>query len=206
MKLINNLRAGCSNWQPDEVEDTTSLENIKNQLFTLTEDNENFFVYLEKTYAQQRLFLNSTETPTVNQIREQYPFLTNSKAAIYWHFKKLMNIDIESIDILKKSEKIVQFFDRKSSETPKSITQHVVVESLKNLAEYFKDDIGYLLREFKVKINKISFSEHIFYIYYLFFLFQKKNLDQADIAAFETMEPAIAILGKLFSLVFNFLI
>lgn len=148
LKQMNNMRAGCSNWQP--TIDSVNLSHISSELQIMDENNENFFPYLEKTYAQQRCFINQPVPPSVNDIKKEWPMLLNNKTGIYWHFQKLMNIDIKSISLDLKTQKIVDFNKEKKlcGEEP-----DLTLYALKIIAKYFKEDIDQILYVFKVSCH-----------------------------------------------------
>lgn len=86
-------KAGSSNRQPSTSEETEdAIILAKEEVKKVGVFYENTINLLEKTYRQQRLYLNN-KSPTILQVKNEWPVLTR-KAGILWHYTKLMNQDI----------------------------------------------------------------------------------------------------------------
>ncbi|CAH0564387.1 unnamed protein product [Brassicogethes aeneus] len=144
-KLIKkkiNVMSGCSHW-----ESTTPLidEDIK-KVNLCSPHQEDFYILLEKTYGQQRTFLNNIkEPPTVTQSKNEWPVLFK-KEAIEWHFQKLTGKDLntlptkiqeKTVSILKLRNKGNQYEDGNWE------------DSFHFLAKYFKEDITFFYNKVK---------------------------------------------------------
>ncbi|XP_075308529.1 uncharacterized protein LOC142369998 [Odontesthes bonariensis] len=112
---------GCVNWQPKvpEGETPNSLEVKRQMLTTLFNregprqaDTSRVDELMSSTYWNQREFINSSPPPQVSAIKEEWPFLFETR----WlcsHFETLTGIDIltrlsEALD--GKGRRIVNFF------------------------------------------------------------------------------------------------
>lgn len=70
VKAVVNSRAGCSNWQPDVVDG--KKDELKQQLEGVNENDEGFWLILEKVYPDIRLFLNyHINIPTINDVQKE---------------------------------------------------------------------------------------------------------------------------------------
>lgn len=54
IRAVANLRAGCSNWQPQP--ESIAINHVKTALKQISGEDPNVYVYLDKTYANQRFF------------------------------------------------------------------------------------------------------------------------------------------------------
>lgn len=71
---------------------------------SIDSSHSDFFKFLEETYREQRLFLNSIENPpTAKETIEKWPVLFDSGCVI-GHFKKLTEVETST-----KSLKIINF-------------------------------------------------------------------------------------------------
>lgn len=144
-RLVSAARAGCINWAPQNNEENSpDKENDTN----LEETNENFYNMLEKTYPEQRSFINSL--PSFAQIKEKWPILC-SKKAIFWHFEKLTNSEINLIDEMK-SQRFKAFLEHTLRDTYiQNIDQTDELKCvIKNIILYFKEDVKALTLKYKV--------------------------------------------------------
>lgn len=107
-KKMNSV-AGCSHWEQsaEPTEDQSDQEKLK----TLNETSDEYYNLLEKTYSDQRIFLNNIESPpSVDEIKEQWPALLQ-KAGAKWHFRKVTGVDLENLktSIEEKAENILNY-------------------------------------------------------------------------------------------------
>lgn len=117
----------------------------------MTEENINFFSYFDQTYAQQRYFLYKSQTTTIAEIRNEWTHLTNNKSAIFRHFQILMNIDIKSIQLMPKAQKLVEYCSGKTKITEGcDNVNDILLRAVKYTAKYFNVDIKYIIYEYKV--------------------------------------------------------
>lgn len=78
--------AGCSTWEGSAPSETSALNN-KEILKNIDENNEQLYELLEKTFSDQRIFLNNTT---------EWPVLL-TKAGAAWHFKKITGVELDTI-------------------------------------------------------------------------------------------------------------
>lgn len=112
---------GCINWQPKlpEGETPNSLEVKRQMLSTLFNregphqaDTSRVDELMSLTYWNQREFINSSPPPQVSAIKEEWPFLFETRW-LFSHFDTLTGIDILtrlSEALYGKGRRIVQFF------------------------------------------------------------------------------------------------
>lgn len=150
----------CSNWQPEIdhlepetlKEKTDSLnESTLDQNFTLNGDT---IKLLNDTYASQRLFLNSK--PELEVIQKEWPILLFNSGVVFWHFQKLMSLDIEDLQckFLERENKIFKFgmentFTQFNTIPDDENDKHQ--QCLQVIADYFKENI----QLFITKIDKV---------------------------------------------------
>lgn len=139
-----NAVAGCVNW-----EETSPINNeIKSdqeKLKSINENDKEYYELLEKTYSDQRAYLNNIETPpSVNEIRENWPVLFQ-RTAIIWHFKKLTGVKLEAIktSIEEKGPKIIQYGIDKKILVPDDLDPNKYIENvLQFYAKFFKENLS----------------------------------------------------------------
>lgn len=154
MKQLSNRRAGCSNWQPEEChssKDDDDFSSMKVLLKTITENHPEYYTYLEKTYAEQRKYINSLSDPktsTAAQVREEWLVLYRS-SAILWHFKKLTHSQFPNEEEFKmKCNKILKYGEKKNFELHEQ--DDSFLKALEVLCLHFNENLGAFLFKFKV--------------------------------------------------------
>lgn len=148
------IMSGCTNWappRPDEMHINSILE-VKEILKSQTFDNyaEDLYEMLEKTFAEQRAFLNNiNKPPSVTDILREWPIIFNMKA-ISWHFGKTTSSNLEnlSLNLQQKADKIIQYGIDKKLITPEVVDESKdskVEKVLEVIANYFKEPINHFL-------------------------------------------------------------
>ncbi|XP_050312063.1 uncharacterized protein LOC126747450 [Anthonomus grandis grandis] len=148
--------AGCTNWSP-QLPAISEEYKSREEISSITE--ENFVDVMEKSYAEQRQFLNRLPPPSITEIQEDWPILL-SKKAIFWHFSKLTSCDIHLLDQSKgKIEKLVRYCQKttKGNENSNPDTEPIndlFLQLLKELTQRFKEKLD----EIYVKFDKNLFE------------------------------------------------
>lgn len=140
-----NMVAGCSKWEELTSPKEDQSDQIK--LKSLKETDEEYYILLEKTYSDQRVFLNNIESPpTVDDIKLNWPCLFET-SGIKWHFKKCTGIDLESLStsMEEKADKIIQYGCDKKICSPEYDPNKKVEKCLQIYAKVFKEDLSKLL-------------------------------------------------------------
>lgn len=152
LKELNNRKAGCSplNWKPLVVEGDVS--ELKIMINSIGPDHSKFTELLEKTYASQRQFLSDTNQPTIAEIRKEWPVLFK-KEAIFWHFEKLTQKSLPTNEA--KYKKIVAFGKEKKFTVFDEQEDEIILQALKVLAHYFKEDLYTFYYQFGVSLKFI---------------------------------------------------
>lgn len=135
-----NMVAGCSKWEELTSPKEDQSDQIK--LKSLKETDEEYYILLEKTYSDQRVFLNNIESPpTVDDIKLNWPCLFEM-SGIKWHFKKCTGIDLESLstNMEEKVDKIVQYGCDKKICSPEYDPNKKLEKCLQIYAKVFKED------------------------------------------------------------------
>lgn len=146
--------AGCSHWAPETEPDDDNKASSQEILNSMTEVNDEFLTLMEKTYPNQRKFLNNIESlPTVGDMMAQWPILFK-KEALVWHFNKLTetNLEILPVTIEQKAERILRFGVNKKiiPDYGQDENRSLGEESLQVIAKHFKEDLSFLLYRFGV--------------------------------------------------------
>lgn len=148
LKTVSNLKAGCSNWQPPSSSEKDDKDKNKKMLATIDSKHPDFYTYLQETYPEQRLFLNSVDNPvTVQRTMIEWPILFNADC-ILWHFKKLTKVEICELSATKIS-KILKFGRKKQFDCIIEDDSEWL-NALKVLATHFKEDISMVVYKFEV--------------------------------------------------------
>lgn len=148
-KKQRNVMSGCSSWAPEIINDEENNRlQLKNDDLSLVQIN----TLLEKTYPNQRLFLNNIETPpTVNEIKNKWPILFKS-VGIEWHFNKLTSTKLEHFreNIKSKAKKICLFSQKFKKHAVDLEDPDTVYQSMKFIANYFNENLSTFWIKLKV--------------------------------------------------------
>ncbi|CAH0558576.1 unnamed protein product [Brassicogethes aeneus] len=153
-----NIMAGCSNWDDRSVNDDVDLKMKVNTCGTCPADLENFHDLLEKTYGDQRQFLNNIQNPpTVLEIKKEWPVLFK-EPAIIWHFQKLTSKDLNTLPtIIEKNAQSIKKFGVKIKKLQGNEYEDWET-SLKFVANYFNEDLNYFYYKTKEDDNAAKSS------------------------------------------------
>ncbi|XP_073791160.1 uncharacterized protein isoform X1 [Danio rerio] len=117
---------GCTNWQPKAFPDgetVDSLEDRRKNMVAIYQstgpraaDMPDIDNSMNLTYIHQRQMINSCPPPSIDLIKEQWPFLF-TKRGLCAHFKTLTDVDIcdrvgEALQ--NKGKRIIHFFQRQT--------------------------------------------------------------------------------------------
>lgn len=153
-KLLK-AKAGCSNWDPLPTTPTPDTETIKTILKNISDTDDSLWEYLEKSYAEQRKFINSSKD--LLSILSEWPILFKPKVAI-WHFKKLTGSQFGDITnfFRDKCKRILKFGEKRHK---------ILVEGAKNETSTEILALQILTAHHKEKLEKIFFHKEVcFYI------------------------------------------
>ncbi|XP_063931266.1 uncharacterized protein LOC135143334 [Zophobas morio] len=148
-KKLLSAKAGCVDWQPSPCGSNEDNE-IKEKLKEIDLENwsdESVMELLQKSYAQQRYFIN--KTPTVIDIKNEWPILLKS-VGIKFHFKRLMNksIDLLSKNLFLKSENIINFGIKRHIIKSRPTENNEIIKCvLSIISKYFAEDVCEIFSE-----------------------------------------------------------
>ena len=162
-KKMLSAKAGCSNWQPTETDQTEdNIDEIQKVLQAQSksvnyskEEEETVINNLEKTYAAQRQFLNEIDSSSISNVIEQWPILLKEKF-LFWHYEKLMSHSISNLtnNLLRKQRKIILFGENKKLTNLKANDEtdpeQVSIECIKIACKYFKEDFTFFMKTIEV--------------------------------------------------------
>lgn len=189
---------GCINWHPfDLPEDVTpeSVEEKRKEMVNLfsqegprAAERGQIEEFMKITYASQRYAINTNPPPSIDELKEQWPFLFMKKF-LCAHFETLTGIDVN--DRLKdclsrKGKKVLHFFE---SQLPRwrndvrTILKDIDradggdidygVASLLTTMAYFKEkeDSLFLLADvsINVNLNSCTYLENIYFYYIIIY-------------------------------------
>lgn len=168
-------KAGCLLWQPKTIESddiqNSDIESLNSLVFS-GEIESTGLILLEKTYPNQRSFINTN--PTISEVKSNWPILLQSQA-IFWHYNKLMghSINILEENLKLKAGRIIKFgqtkmFTKFRTKQNNSPGDDMYIEILKVVTTYFKEDFHILfctlgkVMTSQLKLIKIRY----YYVYF----------------------------------------
>uniref|UniRef100_A0A8C2BC44 Uncharacterized protein n=1 Tax=Cyprinus carpio TaxID=7962 RepID=A0A8C2BC44_CYPCA len=141
---------GCINWHPvDLPEDETpeSVEEKRKEMVKLfsqegprAAERGQVEEWMKTTYASQRYAINNNPPPSIDELKDQWPFLF-MKRFLCAHFNTLTGIDVntrftESLNT--KGKKVLHFFESQLSRWKKDVRT-----VLKDINQASKEDVDY---------------------------------------------------------------
>ncbi|XP_067291128.1 uncharacterized protein [Pseudorasbora parva] len=141
---------GCINWHPvDLPEDETpeSVEEKRKEMVKLfsqegprAAERGQVEEWMKITYASQRYAINNNPPPSIDELKDQWPFLF-MKRFLCAHFNTLTGIDVntrltESLSL--KGKKVLHFFESQLSRWKKDVRT-----VLKDIDQAGKEDVDY---------------------------------------------------------------
>nr|XP_055025276.1 uncharacterized protein LOC129415351 [Misgurnus anguillicaudatus]XP_055025277.1 uncharacterized protein LOC129415351 [Misgurnus anguillicaudatus] len=141
---------GCINWHPVDLPQDETPESVELKRDTMVKlfseegpraaERGQVEQLMKTTYASQRYAINKNPPPSIDQLKEQWPFLF-MKRYLCAHFNTLTGIDINTRlteSLSRKGKKVLQFFESQLKRWNKDVRT-----VLKDISSAEKGDIDY---------------------------------------------------------------
>ncbi|XP_073668305.1 uncharacterized protein [Paramisgurnus dabryanus] len=141
---------GCINWHPFDLLQDETPESVELKRDTMVKlfseegpraaERGQVEELMKTTYASQRYAINKNPPPSIDQLKEQWPFLF-MKRYLCAHFNTLTGIDINTRlteSLSRKGKKVLQFFESQLKRWNKDVRT-----VLKDISSAEKGDIDY---------------------------------------------------------------
>ncbi|XP_063357736.1 uncharacterized protein LOC134675057 isoform X2 [Cydia fagiglandana] len=166
-RVVKNLSAGCKEWQPSDPGnvDLETLDSKKDWLKSVSSikerDESKVEFYMNETYAQQRIFLNSA--PAVTHILNEWPVLLEEKYMIS-HFDRLCALNSgQCMDAFQNkttalNERLKTLITKKKNKTC-TVNDNNLNCNLQMVATYFNEDIKLIYQAHEKPLTRVQVAE-----------------------------------------------